>query len=344
VNLRGVNYDVGRVLQGHLMRPIFDANIVHRELEIIKNDLHCNAVKIQGFDIGRLMVAAEDALTQGLEVWLAPEMFEKSPDETFEYTVKAAEATEILRQRWPEKLVISIGTELMLFMRGILEGDSLMERISNPMIWQKIKSGVYNKPLNEYLARTNQSVRKVFHGRVTYASVARIETIDWSLFDYVCIDCYRDKQVKNSFGEVVRQYFAYGKPVVVGEFGCCTFKGAEDLGGMGWNIVNWSKMPPELKASYVYDQGVQAREIVDELQIFDDVGVDGAFVFTFVQPSVDNNDPSFLKMLENLKFDPDIASYSLAKSYAGDKRGATYPDMPWEPKESFRAVADYYSK
>jgi hypothetical protein len=22
--------------------------------------------------------------------------------------------------------------------------------------------------------------------------------------------------------------------------------------------------------------------------------------------------------------------------------GATYPDMPWEPKQSFRAVADFY--
>jgi hypothetical protein len=32
------------------------------------------------------------------------------------------------------------------------------------------------------------------------------------------------------------------------------------------------------------------------------------------------------------------------KYYEGGKHGATYPDMPWEPKESFRAVADYYAK
>src|SRR5713226_6058956 len=95
---KGVNYDVERVLEGHLMRPTFDAKVVHRELEIIKNDLHCNAVKIQGYDIDRLMTAAEDALTQGLEVWLAPEMFERSQQETFEYIVKAATAAEKLRQ------------------------------------------------------------------------------------------------------------------------------------------------------------------------------------------------------------------------------------------------------
>ena len=31
--------------------------------------------------------------------------------------------------------------------------------------------------------------------------------------------------------------------------------------------------------------------------------------------------------------------------FKGDvgKRGRTYPDMTWEPKESFRAVADYFA-
>jgi hypothetical protein len=27
-----------------------------------------------------------------------------------------------------------------------------------------------------------------------------------------------------------------------------------------------------------------------------------------------------------------------------DEYGITYPDTPWEPKESFRAVAEYYAK
>jgi hypothetical protein len=26
------------------------------------------------------------------------------------------------------------------------------------------------------------------------------------------------------------------------------------------------------------------------------------------------------------------------------EHGVTYPDLPWEPKESFRAVAEYYLK
>jgi hypothetical protein len=36
--------------------------------------------------------------------------------------------------------------------------------------------------------------------------------------------------------------------------------------------------------------------------------------------------------------------YSLVKSYEGGKHGTTYPHMTWEPKESFKAVADYYAQ
>jgi hypothetical protein len=32
------------------------------------------------------------------------------------------------------------------------------------------------------------------------------------------------------------------------------------------------------------------------------------------------------------------------KSFPEGKHGITYPDMTWEPKESFKAVADYYAK
>ncbi len=46
---------------GHNMRPTFDPAIIHRELQIIKSDLNCNAIKIQGHDINNVMRAAKDA-------------------------------------------------------------------------------------------------------------------------------------------------------------------------------------------------------------------------------------------------------------------------------------------
>jgi len=104
---------------------------------------------------------------------------------------------------------------------------------------------------------------------------------------------------------------------------------------MGWAIVDFPKNPLQLNGDYVRDEGLQASELTDVLRIFESVGVDGAFVFTFVSPTLLYN--------EDPRRDLDMASYSLVKSYA-DKYGTTYPDMPWEPKESFKAVADYFAK
>lgn len=331
---KGVNYDVGRVMMGEHWRPTFDPKIVHRELEIIKNDLHCNAVRICGLDIDRLVTASEDALKQGLAVWLSPEMWDKSQEETLDYIVKAAAAVEQLREYWPQQLVLSIGSELTLFMQGIVEGNNFMERMDHPAFWEHIKAGVHNKPLNAFLTRANVAVRQVFRGSVIYMS-APLETVNWSLFDFVGVDMYWDARIKDSYGDLVKRYFAYNKPVIIGEFGCCTYQGAGDAGGMGWAIVDLGTTPLRLNGEYVRDEGVQARELTGMLSILDSVGVDGAFVFTFVSPTFPYN--------EDPQYDLDMASYSLVKSYAG-KRGTTYPAMPWEPKESFKAVADYFAK
>ena len=90
----------------------------------------------------------------------------------------------------------------------------------------------------------------------------------------------------------------------------------------------------QLNGAYVRDEGLQARELTDVLSILESIGVDGAFVFTFVTPT-------FLYH-EDPQYDLDMASYSLVKSFA-DKHGTTYPAMPWEPKLSFAAVAEYYA-
>jgi len=368
-------------------RPVFNPRIVHRELEIIKNDLHCNAVRICGLDIDRLMISSEDALTQGLEVWLSPEMWDRSQDETIEYIASAAKAAETLRQRWPERLKFSLGSELTLFMHGIVEGDNVFDRMNRPSFWDDVRAGKHNGPLNAFLAKANGAVRQVFHGPLTYFSVP-FETVEWSAFDFVGTDLYRDAMHKDVYGALAKRYLAYGKPVLIGEFGCCAYQGAEKLGGSGFvimfgmmaehlnidlsslgGVAQMARIPTQIDGHYVRDEGLQARELTDQLGVLDAAGVDGAFVFTFVSPTSPYNDDP--------RRDGDLASFSLVKSYAekesveeivrqtarqgkeilgldidsgvlagmmGDvgKRGEKYPDMPWEPKESFRAVAEYY--
>ena len=61
IEQKGINYDVGTVTDIN-WRPDYHPQVVERELEIIKNDLHCNAVGISGRDIGRVMLTAEGCL------------------------------------------------------------------------------------------------------------------------------------------------------------------------------------------------------------------------------------------------------------------------------------------
>ena len=337
---KGICYDVGRVMMGRAWRPVFDLKVVHRELEIIEHDLHCTAVRICGYDVDRLMNAAEDALTRGLEVWFCPELWDRNELETLDYLEKAAASAAALSDRWQNQVVFSVGSELTLFMQGIVEGDNVFERLAHPSLWENVKAGKHNAPLNAFLTEANEAVRDVFDGKVTYASVP-LETVDWTLFDFVCIDLYREKRIKDQYTDLLKRWFAYGKPVVIGEFGCCTYRGAEDAGGRGWDIIDWTTVPPKLKGEYVYDQSVQARELSDQLRVLGQAEVDGAFVFTFVQPP-QFQDEAEKQMLKNVAFDLDIVNYSLVKSFI-DGHGSVYPDMPWEPKESFWVVADYYA-
>ncbi len=373
---------------GENWRPKFDLKTVKRELEIIQNDLHCNAVRICGLGINRLLTASEYALDLGLDVWFCPEMWDRSQDETLAYISEASRVAESLRQEWePGKLVFSVGSELTLFMKGIVEGENVFERLNNPAFRESVRLGKYNEPLNDFLEKANKAVREGFHGEVTYCSVP-FERVKWSMFDYAGIDLYRDGRSREIYDRILQNIPGFGKPVVIGEFGCCTYKGAEMLGGSGFMIMfgmmknlqptlvlpklfsDMISVIPQVDGHYVRDEGLQAREVTDQLGFLDRAGVEGAFVFTFVSPNSPYNDDP--------RFDSDMGSYSLVKSFAdkesveehanqvamqgkallgveldpeilrkfssnnNGKHGETYPDMLWEPKESFKAVAEFY--
>jgi hypothetical protein len=343
VRIRGVTYDVGRVL-GENWRPVFEPEVVRRELTIIKDDLHCNAVRICGLDISRLENAAGLALGLDLDVWLSPDLWNKSPERTLRYTVDAARMAEDLLRRWPGKVVFCIGSELTLFMRGILPGRSLVMRVRR---MRKRPSRAAGSPaLTDYLTRATGEVRRVFSGPVTYASLVW-ESVDWSRFDFVGVDHYRDSRVKERYVDMLQPSLDTGKPVVVTEFGMRTYVGADTSGTLGFGIVHipsmvLHKLPivgrfvqTRLKGTPVRDEELQAREIVETLEVLDVAGVTGAFVHTFVDYQAPTNPVP--------EYDLDISSMSLVKLLKNG-RSAAYPDLPWEPKQAFRAVADYYAE
>ncbi|GMA51047.1 hypothetical protein GCM10025857_24040 [Alicyclobacillus contaminans] len=336
LKVKGVTYDVGMpVIKGGITRETLTSDVVAREMKIISEELHCTAVRITGQDMERLKMAANITARQGLDVWLSPSLHDADEQETFNQIVDAAHVCEELR-KYDVQVVLVIGCELSVFMAGLIPGNNGLERLavlSDPSRWTEelFAQGSPVERLNNFLARAATEARKRFSGPLTYAA-GLWEDIDWRIFDFVGIDAYRDANNSNHFRDLIRKYKDYGKPIVVTEFGCCTYVGAEDQGSMGWLVIDRDSQPWRLKKSLIRDEGVQARYLTDMLALFEGEGVEGAFVFTFVSPSYPSSaDPDR---------DLDVASFSIVRSWDGIKT-SRYP-LPWEPKEAFHAIARYY--
>jgi hypothetical protein len=138
----------------------------------------------------------------------------------------------------------------------------------------------------------------------------------------------------------------YGKPVVVTEVGMRTYTGADSSGALGFGIVDnrslyMHTLPvvgrfirPRLQpGDWRRDEDLQAREVAETLAILEAEGADGAFVCEFVSARAPFSDDA--------AHDLDMSAMSLVKSYENG-HGTTYPDMTWEPKQSFRTLADFY--
>jgi hypothetical protein len=342
---KGVCYDVGRLYHRQfLTRRVFDPAMTRRELQVIRDGLHCNAVRLQGTDITRLTTAATDALNLGLQVWLSPELFGKSRETTLAYLTQAAAAAEPLHEQFPGQLVFCVGTESSLFTSGIVPGRTINQRVA-AIRTAGLRSERYAPPLQAFLATANEKVRKVFHGPLSYASLP-FEVVDWSLFDLIGVDAYRNAKNDHRYAETIRRYVGPGKPVVNTEFGHSSYRGDRpgplELGEVDTLSVQLHRVPlagrlvrPRLApGTHRRDEEHQARELTKTLAILDAEGVDGAFIWTFADPWL-THDP-------DPRHDLDMASTSLVKTYA-HATGTTYPGLPWDPKPAFTAVAAFYA-
>jgi hypothetical protein len=346
MRIKGVNYDVGTVM-GVNWRPDYDPEVVDRELAIIANDLRCNAVGISGKDIGRVLLTAEAAITHGLEAWLNPsDWSDKPPAATLAYIMEAARAAQPLHERHPGKVVLSIGSEFTLFMQGIIPGKTLRQRAMTVRKTDVVKTGQHNQPLNDFLTKAVAEVRKVFTGPVMYRSLAW-EHVDWSNFEIIGVDHYWAETIRDRYVDMVKPLFTYGKPVVNTGFGFNTTTAPVTgmlgtLGDLPFFRILLHQQPvigrfvrPKLKVVNERDEALQAKRLVENLTLLDEIGFSGAFMDTFILPTYPYSDTP--------KYDLDRASSNLVKYFENGRRGTTYPDMTWEPKKAFRAVADYYA-
>ena len=308
-------------------------------MRVIADQLHCTAVRVSGGDPDRLVVAGRAALDAGLELWFAPFPTELAPSDLTRHLVDAAERADLLAQDSPDRVVFVAGCEISLFNAGFLPGDTFAERGANLSAgaWpDELRTAFGRLPstLNAFFAEVAAAVRARFRGRVSYAS-GTWESIDWAPFDIVGVDAYRDAQNAAGYRQQLHAYLAAGKPVAITEFGCCTYRGAADRGGLGWAIVDWDHTPPKLDGHYERSEDEQVSYLRELLAIFAEEGVDSAFWFTFAGYQLPHRaDPLF---------DLDLASYGVVR--LSDPSLATAETaFGWQPKKAFAAMADAYRK
>jgi hypothetical protein len=330
---KGISYEVGVDWAiNESSRPTWDIEVVRHDIETIRNDLHCNAISIFGTESERAIEAGAIAQEVGLDVWLQPRLPDGDMEATMEQLRAFAQGAEQLRQANPN-VVLNTGCELTIFMSGIIPGDTYIDRLGT-LGTNYMDMDQYSSALNDFLGEATEMVRGEFGGDITYGS-GLWEGVDWGPFDIIGLDHYRSPMTPGEeYARALRPFVESGKPVVITEFGLCTFEGASELGGSGFTIVDWSTDPPTIPAGYVRSAEEQATDLMAMLDVFEAGGVRGAFVFTFIEPTYTYSpDPTH---------DLDMASFGVVKAFPADSGQGYNETGYWEPKLAFHAIAERY--
>lgn len=334
MEIRGINYDVGVVVSTAEARGNFDPEVAKREFEIIRDSLKCNSVRLVGavpevmYQVGRI------AAQMGLNVWFTPYLTEMTVEEEKDYMVSGAVLAERLRTEFPDVEVVFVqGGEYPLFVKGILPGETLEERIKDPNWYLKLAEIDVKEKYRYAVKYVADAVREVFHGKVTYAAIPGIEDPDWTLFDYVAVDHYKASYTEQYYVPLLKQLSVWNKPIIVMEVGCATFRGAYEMGSNAHSIMNLETWT--IDGEYQRDEELQAQKLESALEdINTSQCVEGIFVFTFCwrHHYVDES---------NCHNDLDMASYGIVKPFR-NREGSTFPGVKWEPKKSFYVVKKFY--
>lgn len=366
--IRGINYDVGTrydsafITRGQLTFPLMAS-----ELRQIRDELHCNAVRIYG-EGGKLIDASLVALELGMQVWLSPRFINADASTTKARLEEYAKSAEKLRIKYApvspfreNAVIFLVGNELTLDMAGLVAGSSYQERAGN--IWKHIAGSILNplkkdKVLNLILQEYVRDVRRFFGGKISYAA-AEWEIVDWGQFDVISVNYYHTRLNAINYKKRLIELKEMGKPIVITEFGTSSYEGAAAWGGASYNIVEWrqndysyirdnnwngdaSKEPQE---KYKRNEDVQANYIQKLLDIFIETGVYGAFVFCYVEPQYTYHEEilRYKKDKQGIWRDCDIdkASLGIMKVHSDPSTNQPIEANKW-PKAAFYAVANFY--
>jgi hypothetical protein len=326
--LRGVTYDTGTLTLGATTRRVWSAEQTAHDIAAIAGPLSCSTVTVFGSDLDRLYGTARAALRRGLHVSIQPRLYDHSPSAVLAHLSEAAQRAHHLRREHPGAVTLIAGCEHMLFTPGIVPGRTFLQRIAN-LSSGKVDFAAAERRLNRFLGRAAATCRRQFDGPLTYAA-AEFELVDWSRFDLIGLDYYAYHRDRNGHSRTLRPFRRWGKPIVICEFGCCTYRGAPRRGGDGYDIVDYSTDPPVLTGDHVRSERTQARYIGHMLDVFESERLHSACLYTFIEPDS--------PYLPDPRHDLDTAAFAIVKVI---RRRPYDPRSPyrWQRKLAFGAVA-----
>lgn len=299
---------------------------VASDMGVIAAELHCTAVMIISADPQRLEATARLALDQGLEVWARLDSTDLRPRAMLHRLADAAQRLEALRSGSRPAITLVVGSEFSHTVPGMVPGPRSFIRLKVVLRCRKILRRHIRRRLDALLRRATAVARESFRGQVTY-SAAAWEDVDWALFDVVGVSLYRSAANHDHYRELLRGLRDdHDRPLVVSEFGCGAFSGADAKGAGSFGVVNWFSDPPRVRDDTLRDESVQADYLGELIDLYDAEDIHGCFVFTYAMPGYPHSsDPTH---------DLDKAGFGLISS---DDAGHTR-----QRKRAFHAVAERY--
>ncbi len=342
IKFKGINYNAGIEYDSSVYRSDkIDLERLKKDLVLIKN-LNCNAIRLYGSHIDKLILYSEEALKKGFYVWISPRLIDGGKQQTIKFVKEASKKAEQLRKKY-KKVVFIVGNELLIDSKVVFDAPRIFQRVDFLKSYINFKFSIKNEipqlkqifsSMRKFLEKTDNSIKefveilrtetsKNFKGKITYASLP-CEEIDWKNFDIVAVNLYRNQWNAPIYTDGLRKYVSLGKPVAITEFGTCAYKGASKLGGSAYDVVDYRTKA--IKNGIIRDENEQAEYLKELIKLYWKENIFAAFIFDFKEEWKIHS--------KNPRKDLDLSSFGIVKVLEnGDV----------VPKKAFNVVRRLYS-